>query len=401
MFAGSPLAFGAACAPLRLLPAMDVAELRRTVERESQEECPCNPEDADLEEEEEDEDEADEGGDIIMEHGAVIRIPLVGMAAVEALGPEGQRSLKGDLSTFEDKTGVRVELHSPVEGSPLLSAVLSGIPEEVRAAREEIDALLHFYGLLRPQPANAPAAGAEDGGDGPCKEPAETIEVDGMTLQSMPKRNRRVKRGQARDEGAAAILANAPVAASAAAGDLSAGPCRGCDMDMDLETEVRQYEYMDHTADVILHSWGSSLREAMEQCCVCFFSYMTELDTVDVTTTVEVEASGHDILDLLYHLLDEFLFSFGTEFVVCRRVRLLELDEERFTAKAQGFGERFDLKKHPQGTEIKAITMHQIKVLTPSTLTTEEGAQPRKDSSMEGGVAKEGFPFECYVLVDI
>ena len=43
---------------------------------------------------------------------------------------------------------------------------------------------------------------------------------------------------------------------------------------------------------------------------------MTGLDTVEPKDVVEVEASGHDVLDLLYHLLDEFLFSFGTEFIV-------------------------------------------------------------------------------------
>lgn len=69
--------------------------------------------------------------------------------------------------------------------------------------------------------------------------------------------------------------------------------------------------------------------------------------------------------------------------------------------RARGCGEKFNLKKHPQGTEIKAITTHQMKILTPETLTTEEGVIPRKQSTMEGGHMKEGFPYECYVLVDI
>merc|ERR1712190_488240 len=122
---------------------------------------------------------------------------------------------------------------------------------------------------------------------------------------------------------------------------------------------------------------------------------------IEINTSVEVEASGHDMLDMLYHLLDEFLFTFGTTFVMCRRVEILSFDQDNLKIRARGFGERFDLSKHPQGTEVKAITMHQMKVLTPNTLTCEEGSLPRRQSKMEGGEQKEGFPFECFVLVDI
>merc|ERR1712151_1058940 len=165
--------------------------------------------------------------------------------------------------------------------------------------------------------------------------------------------------------------------------------------------ELHQYEYMDHTADVILHSWGTSLNEAIGQVCVSFFSYMTEISELNLESSFEVEGKGHDILDMLYHLLDEFLFHFGTEFIMCRRVEVVEFDQANFRIRARGFGEKFDLSKHKQGTEIKAITMHQMKILTPETLTTEEGIVPRKQSSMEGGNEKTGFPYECYVLVDI
>ena len=37
------------------------------------------------------------------------------------------------------------------------------------------------------------------------------------------------------------------------------------------------YEYLDHTADVQLHAWGPTIKEAFEQCAKAMFGYITEL----------------------------------------------------------------------------------------------------------------------------
>merc|ERR1719343_1517519 len=101
------------------------------------------------------------------------------------------------------------------------------------------------------------------------------------------------------------------------------------------------------------------------------FQYMTELDRVELRRSVEDEATGHDMLDLLYHLLDEFLFIFGTEMHISRCIEILEFDETDLRIRARGYGEKMDLKKHEQGTEIKAITMHMMRVLGPGLVMTE------------------------------
>ncbi|KAF7234821.1 hypothetical protein EG68_11692 [Paragonimus skrjabini miyazakii] len=75
-----------------------------------------------------------------------------------------------------------------------------------------------------------------------------------------------------------------------------------------------KYEYLDHTADVQLHSWGDSLAEAFEQIAMAMFGYMTtNYDTVEMLETYETEAEGHDGLSLLFHFLDEWLFAFSAE----------------------------------------------------------------------------------------
>eukprot|EP00286_Rhodomonas_abbreviata_P029790 CAMPEP_0181292630 /NCGR_PEP_ID=MMETSP1101-20121128/2615_1 /TAXON_ID=46948 /ORGANISM="Rhodomonas abbreviata, Strain Caron Lab Isolate" /LENGTH=220 /DNA_ID=CAMNT_0023397125 /DNA_START=316 /DNA_END=978 /DNA_ORIENTATION=- len=137
-------------------------------------------------------------------------------------------------------------------------------------------------------------------------------------------------------------------------------------------SEQRKYEYLDHTADVQFHSWGDNMEEAFEQAVVCMFSYITEIDTVDTTSTNSVEVSGHDLDSLLYAFMDEFLFQFCVDGFVARRVTITEFDKEAFTIKAQGFGEKFQPRtKHPQGTEIKAITYSAMQIIQHSQGTAE------------------------------
>ncbi|XP_034269098.1 protein archease isoform X3 [Pantherophis guttatus] len=63
----------------------------------------------------------------------------------------------------------------------------------------------------------------------------------------------------------------------------------------------------------MLHAWGDTLEEAFEQCAMAMFGYMTDTETVEPLDTVEVEAEGHDMLSLLFHFLDEWLYKFSAE----------------------------------------------------------------------------------------
>ncbi|XP_015667129.1 protein archease isoform X1 [Protobothrops mucrosquamatus] len=125
----------------------------------------------------------------------------------------------------------------------------------------------------------------------------------------------------------------------------------------------RKYAYLDHTADVQLHAWGDTLEEAFEQCAMAMFGYMTDTETVEPLDTVEVEAEGHDMLSLLFHFLNEWLYKFSAEeFFIPREVKVLHIDRIRFKIRSIGWGEEFSLQKHPQGTEVKAITYSAMQV---------------------------------------
>lgn len=135
---------------------------------------------------------------------------------------------------------------------------------------------------------------------------------------------------------------------------------------------------LDHPADVQLHSWGTSLSEAFEQAAVAMFGVMTEIETVDPIQEEAVETSGHDLESLLFNFLDECLFVFSVEPYLCAsQVKITELDDVNFSIKATLKGETFNLSKHPQGTEVKAITYSNLQI------------------------HKNLSDFECYVIIDI
>ncbi|XP_039897226.1 protein archease isoform X2 [Simochromis diagramma] len=82
----------------------------------------------------------------------------------------------------------------------------------------------------------------------------------------------------------------------------------------------KKYEYLDHTADVQIHSWGDSLEEAFEQCAMGMFGYMTDTETVEPIDTVEVESEGEDMESLLFHFLDDWLYKFSADLFFIPRI---------------------------------------------------------------------------------
>ncbi|KAJ8333091.1 hypothetical protein SKAU_G00419870 [Synaphobranchus kaupii] len=152
----------------------------------------------------------------------------------------------------------------------------------------------------------------------------------------------------------------------------------------------KKYEYLDHTADVQLHSWGDSMEEAFEQVAMAMFGYMTDTETVEPTDTVEVESEGSrpslcrnfreiskaagvksdsgggrgdDWESLLFHFLNDWLFKFSADlFFVPREVKVLHIDRMHYRIRSIGWGEEFKITKHPQGTEVKAITYSAMQI---------------------------------------
>lgn len=109
---------------------------------------------------------------------------------------------------------------------------------------------------------------------------------------------------------------------------------------------------------------------------------MTELHTVEIKNSSIIEAEGHDLESLLFKFLDELLFLFSCEpYLICSKVKILEFksEGEDYKIKCKCFGEEFQIGKHPQGTEVKAITYSAMQIIN----------EPERNK------------FEVFVIIDI
>ncbi|KYQ89092.1 hypothetical protein DLAC_10323 [Tieghemostelium lacteum] len=129
--------------------------------------------------------------------------------------------------------------------------------------------------------------------------------------------------------------------------------------------QLTKFEYLDHTADIMFHTWGTNINEAFEQQVLAMMNYMVELNTVELTDDVEskeLTVSGHDLDSLLFSFMDECLFIFNTEFLIFKEIKITNFDKENHSITASYKGIELDKSKHTTGTEIKAITYSCMKI---------------------------------------
>ena len=141
-----------------------------------------------------------------------------------------------------------------------------------------------------------------------------------------------------------------------------------------------------------------------------------------------VSAAGHDLISLVFNFLDAALFLFATEDFLVRDMHVTRLVTSGgvYEVAAACYGEKFEFGRHPQGTEIKAITYSNMQLFTPTTrysanadeadggaggapavsATERDAAAAAAAAEGDGGVAPAAAhacrgKFDVFVIVDI
>jgi len=131
-----------------------------------------------------------------------------------------------------------------------------------------------------------------------------------------------------------------------------------------MSSQGKQYEYLEHTADIKFLAYGKTLEEVFENAALAMFNVIIDTDKVSGETAKEITLKSPDLESLLVDWLSELLYVFEVDEIVFREFRVEKVMEEagEYSITAQALGEKFYPKSHPFETEIKAVTYNQLEV---------------------------------------
>jgi SHS2 domain-containing protein len=122
----------------------------------------------------------------------------------------------------------------------------------------------------------------------------------------------------------------------------------------------KDFEILDHTADIGVIAYGADLRQAFANAARGLFSLIAALDDVEEALYRDIELTAPDKESLLVEWLNELVYHFDTEGIIFKRFDVIKLDDTHL--KARGYGEKADSSKHTLKREVKAATYHMLEV---------------------------------------
>lgn len=124
------------------------------------------------------------------------------------------------------------------------------------------------------------------------------------------------------------------------------------------------FQYHEHTADITVECWGSTLEEAFEEAAVATLEVILDTSTVEPNESVTIEVSGIDLNELLVEWIGQIIALIDTEmkFFSKFKIEKLETCAEGFSLVGKAMGEPINLEKHDVRTEVKAMTYADLMI---------------------------------------
>jgi SHS2 domain-containing protein len=125
----------------------------------------------------------------------------------------------------------------------------------------------------------------------------------------------------------------------------------------------KNYELIEHTADVGIRVKGADLKELFKNAALAMFDVMAEEKPrsehrAPSTEKVVIKQSADNLEELFINWLNELLSLSATKELIFSDFKINKLDENNLQALAMGH----KISDYKVNTEIKAATYHQLKL---------------------------------------
>ncbi len=122
--------------------------------------------------------------------------------------------------------------------------------------------------------------------------------------------------------------------------------------------EPERYEILEHTADIGIQVYASSLERLFILAARAMFKLICPKGKINDHERHPVQTNGGDSQELLVNWLSELNYLFQTRQLLVGSIHDLKLTDN--SLKAMISGERIDPQRHYLHTDIKAVTYHNI-----------------------------------------
>lgn len=120
----------------------------------------------------------------------------------------------------------------------------------------------------------------------------------------------------------------------------------------------RLYRIIEHTADTGFEVWGKTREQVFESAARAFFNIMWQIGARQDNEPELIEVAGSDLEELLVNFLEEFLYLYDAKGLVCTRIAVDFLGENRVRARA--WLQKFNAAGDQELLGVKAVTYHQL-----------------------------------------
>lgn len=135
-----------------------------------------------------------------------------------------------------------------------------------------------------------------------------------------------------------------------------------------------KFEFLEHTADILIAAHGQNMEEAFENAALAMFEVMTDTTKINPAQEDTFEVEAEDEYALLYSWLEALLVKFEVNGMLYSKFKITSLQDtdEEFKLTATIWGEKFNAEKHPQKVAVKAVTYHRMELIKEHDKVTVE-----------------------------